>query len=246
MTSATDDPQAENNPQEQLGGLASRRGGRVTSVLYSLTLVIGVATAAFIASAVPVPDPAEQWGGGAVFLFFFPTLLAAIPLAVPSRARVPIAIVIALILSVLTLVAVSPVLGFIGWFYLPMACAMWAAAVVPWWMRRGISSRAAWWLRTVGGIVVALPSVAVIAGLLAGAFLMSWGTVAVAILGLLLSVGYAIGSRVVAIVIAVGGAALMIGAAVDPGFFALAAWWMGGAWLVIAAVGLVLPLSRRP
>ncbi|MBP6685820.1 MAG: hypothetical protein KA158_10400, partial [Leucobacter sp.] len=121
--------------------------------------------------------------------------------------------------------------GGVGAFFAPLALQLWAAVLVPWLVSRGfdLSEHPVW--RVFGAVTVALPGLLLFAGMLSGS--LGWTPAGVAIAAALvaLALGFALGRRRAAPVIAVLGVALLVVAFFDPGMLVAGVWWVGGYYL---------------
>lgn len=192
-----------------------------------------------------------QFGVGAAFLTLIPAALAVLPLVVPKQIRVLTAWIAAVATTVLVVVTGVD----LGGFYAPVALMLWAAALVPAWIRRGgkVATAHAW--RVVGAAAMLLPAVLVLGGLVTGT--LQDPTPAfwiVAIVVLALGVLFALRVRFVDSLVALCGLVLMGIGVLDAGILILAFWWAGGIWFVAgfaalaarAPLGLARAAARMP
>lgn len=206
--------------------LAADRAARSARVLYGATVVGALLTVAlnvYLANARGTMTP------GGTALLFVPAVLATLPLVLPERLRVPVALANA---GVTTGAAFLTGFG-VSTTFAPLALLLWVAAVVPWRVSKGLDlSRAPIW-RVVVAVVVAAPALLTVSGILTGSF--GVGPVGVAaIVGILLvALGFAVGIRTTAPVIAGLGLALMLTAFLELGMLFLGVWWAGGLYLGI-------------
>lgn len=180
-----------------------------------------------------------QYGVGIALVTLLPAVLALLPLALPVAARRPVAWVNAVVVTVGSVVA-----GFtIGGFFVPVALLMWAAILVPGWVRRGGSAIGGRIWRTVGAILILIPAVFMLVALATRTVMDAGAPMWIAMI-LIAAVGVLFGLRLrfIDVTVAVLGVALMVLAVVDAGLLLLAFWWAGGLWLVI---GLAAAVGRR-
>ncbi|MGO1543569.1 MAG: DUF1700 domain-containing protein [Gulosibacter sp.] len=171
----------------------------------------------------------DQFGIGIALLPLFPALLAFLPLVFIPKFRGAVALANAVVMTVISVFA-----GFsIGGFYVPLTLLMWAAVLVPRWIRRGKSAVAGRSWRIVGGVLIVLPPTLAIIGAITGTFmdpaLPFW---ILATLVVLLGILFALRVKFIDLLVATLGVALMALAIFDAGILVLAVWWGGGLWLV--------------
>lgn len=205
---------------------AADRAARSARVLYGATVVGALLT---VALNVYLANVRGTMTPGGTALLFVPAVLATLPLVLPERLRVPVALANA---GVITGAAFLTGFG-VSTTFAPLALLLWVAAVVPWRVSKGLDlSRSPIW-RVVVAVVVAAPALLTVSGILTGSF--GVGPVGVAaIVGiLLLALGFAVGIRTTAPVIAGLGLALMLTAFLELGMLFLGVWWAGGLYLGI-------------
>ncbi|MFT4220187.1 MAG: hypothetical protein QM611_06685 [Microbacterium sp.] len=229
------------------------RAGRI---LHGAALALAVVTAVFVTFLLPLYTTAqsvqssngfeqevyatstlfEQMGIGVGLLPLLPAALVLLPLVLPSRARAVAGWAVAGLVTAASLLA-----GFtIGGFYVPLALLLWAAMLVPIWMRGG----RVW--RIVGAVALLLPAMLAFGGLLTGtlqdASVPMWVTFFVVVL---LAVLFAARVPLIDAVVGVLGVGVMLLGVFDSGMLLLALWWSGGLWLVVGLCGLVARGSIR-
>ncbi|MBO1900794.1 hypothetical protein J4H92_02390 [Leucobacter weissii] len=184
----------------------------------------------------------EQYGPGAAVLALIPAVLAALPFVLPRSARRPVVFAAAIAVTGLCVVAILSV----GGFYAPLAAALWAAAIVPWRVGRGLNLTAARGWRILLGVVLVIPALLAIAGLASGAILFAWGTVAVIGLVIGLAILCTLGLRWGYLLTAAVGAAVMVLTLFGESLLMLLFWWIGGAYAVLGLACFVASAPRAP
>lgn len=218
----------------------AERAARTLSVVAPAAgVLIAVCVSFLLPSAVPVDplgaDSGEQgvvrrFGPGIAMLTLLPALLVAAPLVLPGRVRGAARFAAATVLAVAACAA-----GEIGLYYVPLALVAWAAATVPWAVRRGAGGR--WWRYLTGGFV-ALPGVLVAVASAGGSVGVGWVGAALWIAGPLAAGALcAYGIRAGYAVTALAGALVMILSMAERGFLFAAFWLFGGLYLAIGACG---------
>jgi hypothetical protein len=203
------------------------RTDRIRRILQWLAAGVAVFTVLFVTFLLPAPGGDEVEGPGfeIVLLYLIPVLVAVLPILVPARARRLTTTVVAIVLTVASLM---PFLE----FFLPTAMLAWAAVIIPIIARNG---RPAVGWRIGGGVLAALPGVWLVSSLLVGSFGADfWGMLGIAV-SFALAVLITIGKAWPGVVLAVGGVALLILSPLDPGMLVLAFWWAGGLFLTVGA-----------
>lgn len=255
--------------REQLGvDAASDPAERSARFLHWSAVVLALITAAFIIFILPTyvtATEAASTGGasgelvelttetlfgehgiGIALLPLIPAALALLPLVLNRPLRKPAGWVVAGAVTVLCVVAGLT----IGGFYVPLALVLWAAMLVPLWIKRGRRAVSGRIWRVTGAVIMIVPAAFAFGGLVTGS--MADPTPAFWISAIaFLAAGVLFAFRVPfvdAIVTAVG-AGLMLLAVFDAGILVLAFWWAGGIWLTaglsaLAARGVVRPLQR--
>lgn len=221
-------------------GHDSGRTDRIGRALQWLATGVAVFTAMFVTFLLPddtLGTQFEEQGFEIVLLHLIPALIAALPILVPARVRTVATAAAAIVLTVVSFTSSgSTHLE----FFLPTAMLAWAALVTPVLARNGRPT-AGW--RISAGVLTALPGVWLLTSLLVGSFGTDvWGLLWVAasfVLGALFIVDKAWAG----VVLAVGGAALLVLSTLDPGMIVLAFWWAGGLFLT---VGVSHALSYTP
>ncbi|MGY4681235.1 DUF1700 domain-containing protein [Micromonospora aurantiaca (nom. illeg.)] len=218
---------------------AERAARTLSVVALAAGVLIAVCVSFLLPSAVPVDplgaDSGEQgvvrrFGPGIALLTLLPALLVAAPLVLPGRVRGAARFAAATVLTVAACAA-----GEIGLYYVPLALVAWAAATVPWAVRRGAGGR--WWRYLTGGFV-ALPGVLVAVASAGGSVGVGWVGAALWIAGPLAAGALcAYGIRAGYAVTALAGALVMILAMAERGFLFAAFWLFGGLYLAIGAGG---------
>lgn len=236
---------------------------RSSVLLHGATVAVGVLTGSFVAFALPnsaqpyliaemirnsmpgdPPLPLQQtllaqYGPGMALLAFMPALLAVLPLVLPQKARMPVAVANAVAVGVFAAISFNS----IGIFYVPLAVLMWAAVVVPWRVAHGLDiARSPLW-RIFGAVLLALPGMLLMGGMITETILPEMSAVLTVAAILVLSVLFAFGLRAAFYLIAAIGFAVMALAMLSPGLLAIAFWWSGGAYL---AIGLSAVATLRP
>lgn len=184
----------------------------------------------------------EHLGAGAALLALMPALLALLPLILPRTLRQPFAIANAVVIALLSLLGGLTV----GPFYLPLAVMMWAAAVVPWRIRHGLDLSASPLWRIFGGVLVAAPGLLIVSGLVSGAVMRDWASLAAALAALALGLLFALGVRLGYALIAALGLAVLLLAMLQPGMMIITFWWAGGAYLAIGLSAVATLRPKRP
>ncbi|MBE1875577.1 HAAS signaling domain-containing protein [Myceligenerans pegani] len=177
--------------------------------------------------SLPMPNSQfEVHGFGIVLWYLIPALIAALPVLASVRARAVFTGAVAILLTAVCLAFPD------GWVFAPVAVLAWAALGTPVVARHG--RPAAGWRITIGTLT-AVPAIATLAGALVGSFGIDiWGVLIVAAsvgVGVLIAVG----TPWAGIVLAVGGVALLIESALNPGYLTLAVWWAGGLFIAVGA-----------
>ncbi|GGN63771.1 hypothetical protein GCM10010112_23320 [Actinoplanes lobatus] len=222
---------------------------RAARLLRAVAVAVGVLTAVYVTfllpSTLPVDDTEagttfmQQYGPGLAMLTLLPALLAAAPSVLPTRRRGPAAAAVAAVLTVFVVVKHD-----IGLHYVPLMLLLWAAAIVPWAMRRERGRLAVRLWHLTAALLIAFP------GLLTGA---SAGTGKIGLepaglvwvlLPLTLAALCAFGRRPGYTATALAGTAVMLMALLDGGFLFAAFWWFGGLYLTIGAIGFVTTPPR--
>nr|WP_084212933.1 hypothetical protein [Micromonospora purpureochromogenes] len=245
--------------REELGLPDQDRPARVGRTLSLVAAAVGVLIAVCVSFLLPSTVPVEpiqadageqgvlhRLGPGIALLTLLPALVAAAPLVVPARVRAGLRLAGAIVLTVFACAA-----GETGLYYFPLALMAWAAALVPWAVRRGAGGR--WWHVLAGGFV-AMPGVLVAVASAGGSVGVGWAGAALWIAGPLAAgalcayrfrVGYA--------VTAFAGALVMILAMAERGFLFAAFWLFGGLYLALGAAGYAAsraaggdPAASRP
>lgn len=228
---------------------------RGAAMLHGAAVIVGVLTgwfAAFLSSSfVPtarrhldqLADAPSSWfagaGPGLEVLAFVPALLAVLPLILPRRARMPVAVANAAAVAILAAISYAS----FGLLYVPLAVLMWAAVVVPWRVAHGLDLvRSPLW-RVFGALLLALPGLLLLGGMLSGSLGFAVPSLFVALATVLLAVLFALGVRIAYALVAAVGLVVMVLAMLQVGLLALGVWWAGGAWL---AIGLSALATLRP
>lgn len=230
----------------------TRRG---SVMLHGAAVVVGVLTACFVAFVAPVfipmvrgyarytteaaPTLVANYGLGIALLAFIPALLAVLPLVLPQRVRMPVAVANAVVVAILAVLSFAVV----GMFYVPLAALMWAAVVVPWRVANGLDLAKSPLWRVFGAVLVAAPGLLLISGLLTATAILAPGVVLIVAATIVLALLFALGVRVAYYLIAALGFAVMVLAMLSPGLLTMAFWWAGGLYL---AVGLSAVATLRP
>ncbi|MFE2618526.1 DUF1700 domain-containing protein [Micromonospora chalcea] len=236
--------------REELGLPAQDRPARAGRTLSLVAVAVGVLIAVCVSfllpSAVPMEpiqaDPGEQGvlrrlGPGIALLTLLPALVAAAPLVAPARARAGVRFAGATVLTMFACAA-----GETGLYYFPLALMAWAAAIVPWALRRGAGGR--WWRYLTGGFV-AMPGVLVAVASAGGSVGVGWVGAALWIAGPLAAGALcAYGIRAGYAVTALAGALVMALAMAERGFLFAAFWLFGGLYLALGAAGYAV--ARPP
>lgn len=181
----------------------------------------------------------QQLGLAMALVALVPALVAAVPLAVPRRARTTTASVAAVVLTLMAVVG-----GFtLGGFFLPTVMLAWAALIA--WVRlrgRGFGDPA----RITGGALTIAPTLLLLAGVgTGGAFdISAWAWPVLAVI-VLLAVLIGLGIRSAGWLLAAIGVVILIGGLVSGGLLTLLVIWLGGWWLTIGLAHAVTT-SRRP
>ncbi|MEV0952813.1 DUF1700 domain-containing protein [Promicromonospora sp. NPDC050249] len=225
-------------------GHESDRTDRIRRVLLWLTTGVAVFTAMFLSfwnsdGSVSMPNTQfEAHGFGGVLLNLAPALVAALPILATTRARPVFTAAVAILLTVVSFVFPE------SWAFVPTAMLAWAALGTPAVVRNGRPA-AAW--RIAGGVLTALPASLGFIGMLNGAFGTDVWSLLITVISLGLGVLIALGKPWAGILVAVGGGALLVYSALDPGYIVLATWWAGGLFLTIGAShALMLTRLRTP
>lgn len=171
-----------------------------------------------------------------------PVLLAALPLLVPERWRVPIAIANAVIVLAATVLGMlQPAqlgpLPTLALLCAPVAWLMWGAVVVPWEMARGMRIRRSLWRRIVGGLCLAVPAALMLLGFSSGTLLASpeayWVVAAIFALAL----AFALGSLAASILAGVAGLAVLVWTGFEASMLFIAFWYVGGLFVTVGLAG---------
>lgn len=197
------------------------RGARILHAAAVVVAVLGGVMNVWLETAV---------GGlslGLAVLLFIPALLAALPLVLSARLRAPVGLANAVVVTAFVVLT----FGSVGAFYAPLALQLWVAVIVPWRVSKGLDLSQGLIWRVFGAVTVALPGLLLIAGMTSGS--LGWHPVTVVIAAVLiaLALGFALGVRFTAPVIAVLGIVLLVAAFFDPGMLMLGVWWVGGYYL---------------
>lgn len=184
-----------------------------------------------------------QYGLGIALLPLIPAAFALLPIVLTTSLRTIAGWAVAALMTVFAVIA-----GFsIGGFYLPLALLLWAAMLVPGWIRRGRNPVTGRIWRIVGAVILSAPVIFTFGGLATGslqdATLPFW---LVSIGFLVLGVLFALRLPHVDTIVAVIGAGLMLLGAIDAGLLVLAFWMAGGLWLVTGLSGAVARGGIRP
>ncbi|WP_433346629.1 HAAS signaling domain-containing protein [Microtetraspora malaysiensis] len=224
---------------------AARAGRALRVVAVALGVLTAVCVSFLLRSTALALDLAQEgpdgqsimqrYGPGLAMLTLLPALIAAVPFALPARARGVAGVVGAVVLTALTFVW-----GEIGLYYFPLVLLLWAATIVPSAVRRGIGRVAVRSWHLAAAAFVALPGLLAAFSAAAGKVGLNWVAVALFVVGpLVLGVLCACGIRAGYAVTALAGALVMILAMVEPGFLFAAFWLLGGLYLMIGASGFV-------
>lgn len=219
---------------------AARRARRALSIF---AVAVGVLTAV----SIPVfPGDLGAAGLGVTTLgSLVPVVLAALPLVLPHRAGGVMTLATAVLV---TLVAVFGSVGVLSDVYalmqteflLPLAFALWAAAIVPAVVGSTMGSKGRTALRVAGGVLIAAPSAVLLSLDLPGSVDGSSPVVLAVNLAILaIGVMFAVGIRVGYALTAVVGLLGLIGILFDPGLLFLLFWAAGGLWLALGVGALV-------
>jgi hypothetical protein len=148
--------------------------------------------------------------------------------------------------AVLTLLSFSS--GDLGLYYFPVALLLWAAAIVPWALRRGIGRAAARAWHATAALFLALPAALAGSAIVTDKMEIAWfGVVLWVVLPLVLAVLCACGVRAGYAVTGVAGALVMVVSLLDQGFLFAAFWLFGAVYLTIGAAGFAATAGKgRP
>ncbi|MFI9487586.1 HAAS signaling domain-containing protein [Promicromonospora sp. NPDC052451] len=177
----------------------------------------------------------DEHGFGIVLWNLLPAVVAAVPVAVPARARTVVTAVVALVLTVVT--------GTAQTVFVPTAMLAWAALVVPVLARTG---RPAVGWRVVGGALAGLPALLTLGGVVAGSFDTDVWTVLALVAMLALGVLIALGKVWAGAVLAALGVVAMVWATLSPGLLFLGVWWGGGLFLALGLSHVLAHSAARP
>lgn len=182
----------------------------------------------------------EEMGLGIGLLPLLPAVLVLLPLVLPQRLRATAGWTVAAVMTVFSVIA-----GFtIGGFYIPVTLILWAAMLVPSWIRRGRNAATGRTWRIIGAVVMFAPACYAFSGLITGSLrdggVPFWVT---AFVVLLLAVLFGCRVPFIDVVVAVLGAAVMLLAIFGGGMLILALWWAGGLWLAIGLCGIAARLG---
>ncbi|MFT3877857.1 MAG: hypothetical protein QM708_15765 [Propioniciclava sp.] len=246
------------NAREELGAAAGQAAGRDAAeraqrMLHWAALGLAVVTAVLMVRlAVPMHSGIatntgleyrllSTLGIASGLLPLIPAAFTLLPLMLPGRWRHAAGWVAAVLITMFSLLG-----EFMdGLFTLPLALLLWAAMIVPGWIRRGGGGLWAHIWRTVGAAAIALPAILVTGASLGGTFgpmkPLSWAMTAAVLLVALL-----FGTRrpYLDAIVATLGAGLMIGAMWPGGFLMLGGWLAGGLWVVAGLVGIATRPAR--
>ncbi|MEV1056858.1 hypothetical protein AB0I92_06370 [Micromonospora chalcea] len=236
-------PDVARQAREELGLPDQDRPERVGRTLSLVASAVGVLIAVCVSFLLPSTVPVEpiqadageqgvlgRLGPGIALLTLLPALVAAAPLVAPARVRAGSRLAGAIALTMFACAA-----GETGLYYFPLALVAWAAALVPWAVRRGAGGR--WWHVLAGGIV-AMPGVLVAVASAGGSVGVGWVGAALWIAGPVAAGALcAYGFRAGYAVTALAGALVMILAMAERGFLFAAFWLFGGLYLALGAAG---------
>lgn len=218
------------------------RADRTARVLQWLATGVAVFTAMFVSFWHPddsLPTLSTQYevhGFGIVLWNLVPAFIAVLPVLATARARTVFNAAVAVMLTVVSLTFYD------GWAFAPTVMLGWAALAAPAITRDGRPA-AAW--RIAGGVLTALPATLGLVGMLSGSFGMDLWPVLVTVASLGLGVLIALGKPWAGIVLAVGGGALLVESALNPGYIVLATWWAGGLFLTIGTSHVLMHARPR-
>lgn len=235
---------------EELGvGLSSIAAADRAALRLRLgAVVIAVVTAVYFAFLLPLYGSGDQagvtlaqrFGPWASLLGLIPAVLISLTLVLPRRARRPLTLVTAVLLSLLVGIGLT-----IGGLYIPLAMIMWACVLVPTAIKRHFDLAASPWWRVAGGLAIAAPTLIVSARSIAAPIEFAsayWTTLAV---GVAAGVLFGLGLRAIYGLIALLGFASMVVSAALPDTFFLPLWWIGGVYLAIGLSAAVVAQGRR-
>ncbi|MBQ1041677.1 MULTISPECIES: HAAS signaling domain-containing protein [unclassified Micromonospora] len=234
-------PEVARAAREELGLPAQDRTDRAGRTLSLVAVAAGVLIAVCVSFLLPSTVPVEpiqadageqgvlrRLGPGIALLTLLPALVAAAPLVAPARVRAGVRFAGAAVLTMFACAA-----GETGLYYFPLALMAWAAAIVPWAVRRGAGGR--WWRYLTGG-VVAMPGVLVAVASAGESVSVGWMGAALWIAGPLAAGALcAYGIRAGYAVTALAGALVMVLAMTERGFLFAAFWLFGGLYLALGA-----------
>jgi hypothetical protein len=200
-------------------------------VLLGLTTGVAVFAAMFASfwrpdRSVEVGSQFEVHGFGVVLLFLIPAAIATAPLFATPRARTLFTTAVAVLLTALSFFFPE------GWIFAPVALLAWAALGAPVIARHG--RPAAGW-RIAAGALTAVPGAGGLAGVVGGSWELTIESLLVTLASFSVGVLIALGMSWAGIVLALGGAVLLVDSALNPGMLTLAVWWAGGLFIALGA-----------
>ncbi|SNU00562.1 hypothetical protein SAMN06298212_10294 [Ruaniaceae bacterium KH17] len=182
----------------------------------------------------------EEMGIAVGLIPLLPAALVLLPLLLPERLQRPFGWGVAAAVTVFSVIA-----GFtIGAFYLPMAFVLWAAMLVPVWIRCGRHPRSGLAWRVAGALAIALPVVLVLVAALGRTVelvAVPFGLTAAVVL--VVAVLFGMRRPYADVVAAVLGAGMMLAAVLPGDLLMMAFWWTGGLWLTIGLSAIAARIS---
>ncbi|WP_054684018.1 DUF1700 domain-containing protein [Microbacterium sp. No. 7] len=243
---------AELQPVVAPGGSHPTAPERALRLLMIAALVVAVATAVYVSFLLPafvtVTDTSPSvgtvfgsYGAGAALLTLVPAVATALVLWAPRRLRRPFLVVLAIVMTVVSLIS-----GFtIGGFFLPHTLLLWAAVIVPPVLERGLTARGSLAWRIAGAVVLASPALLAVSALASGAVVFTPGALIAPLVAIACAVLLFWKRRWASLAVAAVGASLMLVAAVDGRLLVLLFWLVGGVYPTVGLTAFVAHHLKR-